>query len=308
MSEDKADLERLCAASRAGLSRYCPPSFANIGLDRPFVPESFTQLYHTEWYRALSDVQRLRYNQLYGLRSNELFMLFEEGFTRRVVTKLQGHSSVTDPQLGECLLLMLQEEANHHRMFLSFNRQVLPQAYRDERGHFARPAPLEQALLQLLTSHPVRWPFMLWLILLLEEFSTAFSLLLMTHEQSEGLSAEYVALHRLHLLDEARHVTLDSRLIELYLPPLSPRRQWLNGWLFRRLFREMVAPKRSGIQVLRTLAAEYPELTSKLPQMEAAVRALPHDPGLYPLVVDAERLPLTHRLLGRYPLFDFVGG
>lgn len=299
-------LARLLANSRAGLARYRPPRFGTIAQDRLFVPESFTQLYHTPCYNELSEAQRLRYNQLYGLRSNELFMLFEDGFTRRVISRLRHSCRTSDPVLGECLTLMLEEEAHHHQMFLAFNRQVLPAAYRDARGHFARPDRGEAGLLAVLTARPSRWPFMLWLILLLEEFSTAFSRLLMTRRQSDALAPEYVQLHRLHLLDEARHIVLDEALIERFLPPLSKRRQRINGWLFQRLFRELAAPKRSGIRVLQTLVAEQPALAPALPRMQAAVRALPHDPGLYPIVADPDSLPLSHTLLQRYPTFDFT--
>lgn len=304
---ESVDLDRLYQASREGLARYRPPRFGPFEPERPFVPESFTQLYHTPLYGRLTESQRLRYNQLYGLRSNELFMLFEEGFTRRVIDRIKQAIDERDGKLGECLALMLEEESNHHRMFLDFNRRVLPDAYRDARGHFARPGAMETALLRLLTARPVRWPFMVWLILLLEEFSTAFSRLLIERERSDGLCPDYVQLHRLHLFDEARHVVLDKALIERLLPPLKARRQRLNGWLFRRLLREMVTPKRSGLQVLRTLAAEQPELAPLLPQLESAVRALPHDPGLYPVVLNARQMPLTHALLARYPEFDFSG-
>lgn len=299
------DLTAIAEKSRAARLRYRPPQFTDVALDCPFVPESFTQLYHTPLYAELDDAQQLRYNQLYGLRSNELFMLFEEGFTRRVIWRLRDHCASVDPLLGECLGLMLEEEADHHRMFLDFNRRVLPEAYHDGRGHFARPSLIESAVLRLLTCRPVRWPFMLWLILLLEEFSTAFSRLLIAHEQTDALSADYVKLHRLHMLDEARHVALDVALLERFLPSLSIKHQALNGRIFRGLLREMLAPKRSGIRVLRTLAAEYPELSALLPQMETAVRALPHDPGLYPMVADAETLSFTHELLKRYPTFTF---
>ena len=300
------DLTEIARESRSARLRHRLPQFASIAIDRLFVPEDFTQLYHTPLYAELNDAQQLRYNQLYGLRSNELFMLFEEGFTRRVIRRLRDDCVQIDPLLGECLSLMLEEEADHHRMFLDFNRRLLPDAYRDGRGHFARPNLIESTLLRLLTSRPVRWPFMLWLILLLEEFSTAFSRRLMASEDTDALCADYVKLHRLHLLDEARHVALDVALLERFLPPLTRRRQALNGHLFRGLLREMLAPKRSGIRVLRTLAAEYPELSARLPRMESAVRALPHDPGLYPMVVDAQALPLTHALLKRYPAFAFT--
>ena len=304
--EVQADLEDLARRGRAARERFAPPDFSGLRRDQPFVPESFTQLYHTPLYRELDDAQRLRYNQLYGLRSNELFMLFEEGFTRRVILRLRNAPSVVDPELGECLDLMLEEESNHHRMFLDFNRQLLPQAYRDAGGYFARPGPVEGALLALLTLRPTSWPFMLCLILLLEEFSTAFSHLLIRREHVDGLSAGYVRLHRLHMLDETRHVTLDAVLLQRLLPALSQKRRMMNGRIFRYLLNEMLAPKRSGIRVLHALSIEFPELKARLPAMEHAVRSLSHDPGMVSLVTDAQTLPVTHGLMQRYPAFNWI--
>lgn len=305
MIESTPELERIARESCTGLNRYRPPRFGDIELDRPFVPESFTQLYHTPFYTQLDEAQRLCYNQLYGLRNNELFMLFEDGFTRRVITHLKGVCEGIDPTLGECLALMLKEESNHHQMFLSFNRQALPSAYHENQAHFAHPSRAEAVLLNVLTRRANRWPFMLWLILVLEEFSTAFSRLLMEREKSDKLAPQYVALHRLHLLDESRHIKLDAVLIERFLTSLSHQRQLINAWLFQHLFREMITPKRSGIRVLRTLVTEHPTLAPLLPRMEAAVRALDRDPGLYPIVIDSSSMPLTHGLFVRYPAFRF---
>jgi hypothetical protein len=300
------DLGAIAAASREARAHHRAPEFPRLRVDRPFVPETFTQLYHTPLYRELTEAQRLRYNQLYGLRSNELFMLFEEGFTRRVIHKLTNTCVKAEPVLGECLNLMLEEESAHHQMFLDFNRRLLPELYRDGRGYFARPAKLEDFLLKQVTGRPAKWPFMLWLILLLEEFSTAFSRLLIAREQTDGLSTDYVRLHRLHMLDEVRHVALDATLIERYLERLPGWRRTLNGQVFRVLVREILAPKRSGLRVLRRLASEFRELPAILPQMESAVRSLRHDPGIYPMVMDAKALPLTHALLKEYPDFAFV--
>lgn len=306
MFVDQPDLAVIAAASRAARTRYRKPDFRGLDADRRFVPETFTQLFHTPFFAELSEAQRLRYNQLYGLRSNELFMLFEEGFTRRVIHKLTDACSKTEPELGECLRLMLVEESAHHEMFLEFNRRLSPELYRDQRGYFARPAAVEEFLLRLLTGRPGTWPFMLWLILLLEEFSTAFSRLLIARERADDLSPQYVRLHRLHMLDEMRHVALDATLIERHLQGLAGWRMTLNGHVFRILVREILAPKRSGIRVLRHLATEFPHLRTRLPEMVNAVRSLPHDPGIYPMLANAEDLPITHALLVRYPAFAFL--
>lgn len=301
--------EEIANESSKGLTRFQLPHFKDIGLTSFFVPESFTQLFHTPAYNELNVTQRLHYNQLYGLRTNELFMLFEEGFTRRVISCVMTICAQKDTQFSECLAQMLQEESNHHQMFLAFNRKILPAAYADGLGHFARPRYGESVLLRLATGSSVHWPFLLWLILILEEFSTAFSRLLVERESADNLSAAFVTIHRLHQLDESRHVLLDEELINRFVAPMSKARKRINGWLFRRLFQAILAPKRSGIRVLEALVVDHPELTSTLPRLKAEVRSLHHDPGILKIVCDRRKMPLTYRLLDRYPEFmpDVLG-
>ncbi len=50
--------------------------FGAIDFSLPFIHEHFTQLYFTPFYAELTEAQRLRYNQLSGIRSNEQFILF----------------------------------------------------------------------------------------------------------------------------------------------------------------------------------------------------------------------------------------
>lgn len=42
--------------------------FGPVDFSRPFVHEAHTQLYYTPLYRDLDGAQRLRYNQLFGIR------------------------------------------------------------------------------------------------------------------------------------------------------------------------------------------------------------------------------------------------
>ncbi len=89
----------LDARSREGRAAWRPPVFEGIDSRLPFVPEAFTQLYHLPVYRALSLRQRLRYNQLFGLRTNEMFMVFEKGVTAQILTHL-GPAMAGDRALG----------------------------------------------------------------------------------------------------------------------------------------------------------------------------------------------------------------
>ena len=56
-----------------------------VDASRPFVPEEHTQLFYTPVYATLSLEQRLRYNQLFGLRLNEYIMTLEAELVERLV-------------------------------------------------------------------------------------------------------------------------------------------------------------------------------------------------------------------------------
>ena len=300
-------LSALRAASQRRQARFQPHRIAALDMARPLLPEPFTQLYHTAWYRHLDHAQRLRYNQLYGLRSNELFMLFEQGFTCRVIERLHEHCRRQGKhELADCLELMLREEERHHAMFRDFNLRYLPGAYDQRASLFTPSAVLEQRWLRWLMSASPLWPVLVWLILVLEEFSIAFSRLLLRNGSAGELGpleANFVKLHRLHLLDEARHVHLDAYLIEDLLDPPGGLRELAGGWLFRRLFAELLTPKHSGPRVIRYLAREFRELTPHAEAMVTDVRALGRDPGLVALLDDPAAMPIATALAQRHPRF-----
>ncbi len=303
----RPSLPVLRAASERRQTRLRPQRTEAIDLDRPLVPEHFTQLYHTSWYQRLDHAQRLRYNQLYGLRSNELFMLFEQGFTCRVVERLRDHCLERGKrELADCLEMMLREEERHHAMFHDFNRRYFPGGYDHSASLFTPSAAQEKGWMGWLMSASLLWPTLVWLILVLEEFSTAFSrMLLRTRSAGElgPLEASYVELHRLHLMDEAGHVHLDVYVIEELLSPPGRPRERAGGWLFRRLFRELLAPKHSGARVLGQLVREFPDLALNIEPMLAEVRALGQDRGMVTLLEDPGKMPIATALLQRYPGF-----
>lgn len=291
-------LETLAGQSRAHRARWRMPVFDAIDPRLPFVPEEFTQLYHVPAWRALNDEQRLRYNQLFGLRSNELFMVFEKGVTCQLVQQLQ--QAQDDPLLAECLEGMLVEEARHHRMFLAFNRAFLPEGYREGGRCFSRDSALERGLLPRLSARPWLHPLLLWAVLVLEEFSVAFSRRLL---ERDDLEPTYRRLHEWHLKDEARHVQYDVLLLNRLMDATGRLTRRLHGGLFRGFFRQVLNPRHSGPNVIRYLADEFPELRERLPEMLLQVRALGLDPGLQAIMEDAGAMPLTHELLARHPGF-----
>src|SRR5262249_44784637 len=89
------EIERL-AADPARRMRI--PGLPAIDHTRPFVPETYTQLYYTPVYAKLHREHRLRYNQLFGLRINEYIMMLEADLVERLLSRLRGRRDVAaDP-------------------------------------------------------------------------------------------------------------------------------------------------------------------------------------------------------------------
>lgn len=291
-------------AKKAGTKR-CTIQIETVDFSRPFIHEHFTPLYHTGFYAQLTPAQKLRYNQLSGIANNEQFQMFEHGFTRRAMGKLLKHPRIRcQATLRDCLQHMLAEEGEHERMFAQLNRRCLQNIDTGTDSYFSRLGRVEQLLIGIITRFPGYLIFILWLILVLEEHSTALSISLLKNPQTESLGPldeTIVRAHAAHLRDEARHVHIDALLIDTLLTDSPAFAQGINAWLFRHLLNEIIRPKRASVRVLRHLACEFPALTTQLPAMIAELRHGDANPAM----LDPAQMPVTRDLLRRYPQFDY---
>ena len=282
--------------------------FSAIDLKRPFIHEHYTQLYHTAAYAALNDTQRLRYNQLYGMRTNEQFMLFESGFTNRVMSELLKYCDTDDAGcLRQCLNILLEEERRHYTMFRTLNRLSMPGIYSRRRYHFLRVSWLQQRVLGIACRYPRQLLSLLWLVLLMEEHAVRFSRDMIKDKQTENLGAlesNFRLAHRLHLQDEAGHVHIDANIIDFVLDRSSPRKRRLNVRLLKHLLRTTLKPRRAGINVIRQLLVEHPHLQAQAARLESCIHALELDPCVLPLLNDCSHRPVTMALLDLYPEFE----
>jgi hypothetical protein len=282
--------------------------FSAVDLNRPFIPEPYTQLYHTEAYGELSNGQRLRYNQLYGLRTNEQFMLFESGFTNRVMSRLLKYLDSDDAgTLRQCLNILLEEERRHYTMFYALNKLCMPEIYTRRRYHFLRVSWLERVALGVACRYPCQLLSLIWLVLLMEEHAVRFSRDMMKDKATDNLGeleSNFLLAHRLHLQDEAGHVHIDANIIDFVVDRSSQRRRKLNVRLLRALLRTTLKPKHAGINVIRHLLIEHAPLRSRAQRLENSIRALNLDPCLLPLLNEPAQRPITTALLATYPEFE----
>ncbi|MET0004843.1 MAG: diiron oxygenase [Candidatus Thiodiazotropha sp.] len=269
---------------------------------RKLVPEEFTHLYHTTCYKGLSEVQRLKYNQLYGLRINEQFIQFEEIFIGGVIHRLKRHRALKDDSwlLSE-MESVLQDEQQHTLMFTQYNRGLRPELYRHSNELFTLLSTVERSLFTSFLTMPGLLPGLLWLLLAMEELTTAISCALIDHPHSDELETDYIKLHRYHFHDEQRHVGIDRKMIRMIYHSTPAPLQRLNAMLFRYVFQNILRPRRSTLEVICQLVREESELKAMEEDMIKQVMALAPNTAFPANLVLAEKLPVLHDLGNKYP-------
>jgi hypothetical protein len=285
--------------------------FGPVDFSRPFVHEAHTQLYYTPLYRDLDRAQRLRYNQLFGVRVNEQFMALEKDLTNRLLARLVGHPAVAaDPVLADCLARMIREEERHYAMFRALNLRCLPGAYAATDRYFTRLGRLEAACFALALRLGRRLSCLLWFVIAMEEYSVALSRSLIRERETESLGPleeSFVRIHVEHVKDEARHVHLDVHLLEACLSRSSRAERRLNAALLKAFLRDILVPKRSGLAVVRRLVAERPELRPREAELVAAVRGLADDEAYQRSLFSRDTVPRTFALFDAQPELADLG-
>ena len=299
------------AADPARCTAPVPPAAPD--LSRPFMPEDQTQLYYAPSYARLSAVQRLRYTQLFALRVNEYIMLLEREFVDPVLKGLRMNAAVAaDPLLRRTLEGMLAEESRHYQAFAALNRRCAPAFYRQSDWHFMRLNPFERATLAVMQAG-ARWlPFALWIIVAMEESSIGLASA-MARGASGGplgpLDAHFVAVHREHAKDEARHIHIDVHLVRACLGSAPASWRTLNAKLFMAFMRDMTAPKATGTgaRVVRQLVGEFPELAAWQDEMIADLVALRGDVTFQHSLFNRRLTPLAFALYDDEPALARLG-
>lgn len=282
--------------------------FENIDFNKLFQPEHLSQLYHTPYYGQLTQEQQKRYNQLFALRSNEQIMSLEAFFIAATLKRVKmGKHNQTQQALLACMEQMAREESQHYQMFLCLNNLVEPEFYNNHDLYFARLSPIENLIFKTLPQIPGITLFLLWVVLMLEEFSTYVSRETLRYNQDNPgvLEPNFVAAHREHLRDEIVHVSVCANLIELQIQRSSKSVCRFNRRLLKLFMSEYLAPKRGGIKVLRRLVKEFPELETLREPMTHCVRRQRQDKVIWEALHSPSAMPVNNELLNRFPMFRF---
>lgn len=288
-----------------------PPALPDLSL--PFIPEDQTQLYYTPAYAQLTRAQRVRYNQLFAMRVNEYIMMLERDFVDPVLKALRTHAAVSaSPALLRILEGMLAEEERHYRAFVALNRLCAPEFYRDSDSYFMRLRPYERAVLRVMQA-TARWlPFALWIIVAMEESSIGLATA-MARGAAGGmlgpLDAHFLAVHREHAKDEARHIHIDVHIVRTCLASFPAPWRALNARLFMAFMRNMTSPKArgTGARVVRRLVTEFPGLGPLEGQMIHGLVALRDHEEFQHGLFNRKLTPLAFMLYDEEPALKRLG-
>jgi hypothetical protein len=306
------DLNRIETIAADAARRTAPVPHSPPDLSLPFIPEDQTQLYYTPGYATLNRGQKVRYNQLFALRVNEYIMMLERDFVDPVLKALRQRALQRgSPELRRALEGMLAEEERHYEAFVALNHRCAPRDYEHVEAQFMRLRPYEHAGLRAMHAG-ARWlPFALWIIVAMEESSIGLATAMARHDESAlgPLEPGFVAVHREHAKDEARHIHIDVHLVRACLATLPAAWRALNAKLFTFFMRDMTAPKAAGTgaRVVRRLVAEIPDLAPREGELVAGLVALKDHAAFQASLFNRKLTPLAFALYDEEPALANLG-
>jgi len=281
--------------------------FTEVDHSRPFIPEHLTQLYHSTYYKPLPHKIKLRYNQLFALRAIEQLMTLESHFIAQVIRRSQRTPVLRNNiQLQYCMQEMITEEVEHYKMFHTLNQLAEPAIYEQHELYFARMTGVEKMTLGILARLPGITPFLLWILLILEEFSTYIShQMLQAGDTALGpLEKNFIKAHREHLKDESRHVAICANALNELLTVTHKHIRSFNARLLHTFMKEYMTPKHGGVRVIEYLCQEFPELAVQKAQIIEAIRRQSPDPLIWGAIQSMDALPVTRQMMQLYPEFS----
>lgn len=249
------------------------PRFVVGTVDRSrwYLPEHLTPVAHTATYREFfsEEIQR-RYNQLFASCFHEHFIFLEHALVENILPGLIAHFS-TDEEFCGRLRGFIAEEKIHTAWFHALHRASEPSLYSTNEYHFVKVPALAKRMFDACTRRPWRFPFCLWLTMIIEERTLPAAREMLRF--SDRIEPHYLALHRLHASDEAGHVSCDGEALKRIWPHLPGPLRLVNRWAFVYLLKEFFQlPKRAGWRVVLELAKEHPEVQPRLPCIDRGHR------------------------------------
>ena len=285
---------------------HSPGALARVRLDgpvdwsRPFICPTLLPLAGTASFAGLSDAQRLYYNQLVGLMCNEVVVFFEQQFAARALPAILADHTLP-AELAGGLRQFLADEHEHTAKFRALNRLAAPHWYGEAEFHILRLPKAFGRGVGFFADRPKTFPFILWVMLLMEERSLLIGRRYERLDEEE-IEPSFAAVYRAHLRDEAHHVALDRRLIGRFYGGRPAWRRHLNARLLEALIVGLfLKPRRANVRLVDLLIERFPDLSPRRPVLVAATKTLDADPAYRRSMYSAEATPIAGAMFEQMP-------
>lgn len=261
-----------------------------------WAPVELSPLSYLPSFHQLSDSCQLRYNQLFSLGVNEYFSLFEEEFLIGCLQSLQFQK----PELEQAKQLFIDDEMRHADLFHELNLRAAPEFYtKTERFYFLKQTPLRGFLLKTLTSFPRVFLVWIWAAVFFEERTLFFA---QRFQQSQAnIEPHFLHAHRLHMIEEVRHVSFDSHFIdEIYLPASAMLKRTAS-WMLKKILNRLTAPRIISETFLLQLKKEFLQEEVVLNRLTEELRQAQFARGYAELLLGEKANSRTYALMREHP-------
>ena len=153
---------------------------------------------------------------------------------------------------------MAKDEASHYKLFKRLNKACAPELYKDNDFFFVKPPPIIVSIWKHLGNNPIRFPLILWLVLIQEERAVYYGKCFA--RDKEKLDSKFCNIHLKHLEDEGSHCDHGATIANAVWRQKSKLARKVNAFLFQWVLKEFfTAPKRSCMAVIDHWLTEFPE-------------------------------------------------
>lgn len=293
--------------------RTRPVELGAIDNSKVFLPPEYSQLFYSPIWADFDHAHRLRYSQLFALRTNEVTMLFERFLVRAILPPMARRLETMGLQaLRKLVLEMQHEEEEHDSAFVALNRASRPDLYRETDFFFFPPSKEVRTFIAAM-GYSARWlAHPLWLLFLVEESSITIARDLTAIDKNHELGTaepNWLAVHQEHTRDERRHTLIDRLLFETCYTRRNRLARMMDGWLFERLLKTIVFPcaNGAGVRVAEQLTRDYPELAGMRSAMIREIVSLGDNPDFIASLLSQRLVPRAWKLFHRCPELNALG-
>jgi len=275
-----------------------------IDATKLWVPPELCPLAYLPIHGELSEAEALSANHIYALSLAEQFIFLETDILNNVVQALQRDSSLlsfieAEPGLGEAMQHLFDEEEVHAEMFWRLCEGAAPEHYPPRRLRLVPITRFRRWLVRSIFERPKRFPFWCWVGALFEEKTIYFSRLYEGYGAAE-MDQTFARVHRLHMLDEARHFALEREFVRLFWRNLSAPSRALNLRLFQGFLGSFVNPRESTLRRFDVLCQEHPRLSPLRARLKEELRGIHQNTAWRAASFSREVLPGCFRMFDEH--------